>query len=72
MAIQTTTAGRNSEYHGELVIHSTQSGYDSLLCLEILMSPFLSTSTIPILFIIDLNHEYTSIVHRRQVLQRLG
>jgi len=26
MAIQTTTAGRNSEYLGELVIHSTQSG----------------------------------------------
>jgi hypothetical protein len=26
MAIQTTTARRRSEYHGELVIHSTQSG----------------------------------------------
>jgi hypothetical protein len=26
MAIQTTTAGRNSKYHGESVIHIIQSG----------------------------------------------
>jgi hypothetical protein len=47
MAIQTTTAGRNSEYHGELVIHSIQSGSVVRLPVKTGVFPYKDHNNIP-------------------------